>query len=89
MLPLIAECGQILYYHPHNDMYNTFQRPCPKDGSSFLSRIFFSWFDPLVWKGFKKPLEANDLWNVRHEDSAREVARLFHKHWEQSLHKQE
>lgn len=63
------------------------QRPCPEQRASFLSKLFFSWFDALAWKGFRKPLEAKDLWNMNPEDTAREIVPVFDKHWNETLHK--
>lgn len=64
-----------------------FQKPCPEEASSFLSKIFYSWFDPLAWKGFRNPLENSDLWNMKPEDSALEIVPQFDKHWRKSLAK--
>ena len=63
------------------------QKPCPEQSASFLSKIFFAWFDPLAWKGFRKPLETKDLWSMNPEDTASEVVPVFDKHWEKTLRK--
>ncbi|XP_071454824.1 multidrug resistance-associated protein 1 isoform X2 [Hetaerina americana] len=69
-----------LHYPPEKN-------PCPEKAASFLSRILFSWYDSLSWKGFRKPLETNDLWSMNAEDMAKEVVPHFLKHWESSLKK--
>lgn len=65
------------------------QNPCPEESSSFLSRLLFSWFDALAWQGFRKPLETTDLWDMKHEDTAKVVVPLFDKYWQKSLKKAE
>ncbi|XP_076374474.1 multidrug-Resistance like Protein 1 isoform X2 [Megalopta genalis] len=60
---------------------------CPEQASSFPSKIFFTWFDPMAWKGFRKPLEATDLWSMNAEDSAREVVPKFDKYWNKNVQK--
>lgn len=86
---------QFMYFFIHNSekkstKYNfVLQNPCPEESSGFLSRLLFSWFNPLAWKGFRKPLETSDLWNMKHEDMAGEVVPLFDKYWQKSLKKAE
>lgn len=55
---------------------------CPELGASFLSRILFIWFNPFIWKGYKKPLEQNDLWDLNPEDSSKEIMPTFSKYCE-------
>jgi ATP-binding cassette subfamily C (CFTR/MRP) protein 1 len=52
-----------------------------------LSKLFFAWFDALAWRGFRKPLETKDLWNMNPEDTSKEVVPLFDKYWEETLRK--
>uniref|UniRef100_A0A1B0DM26 ABC-type glutathione-S-conjugate transporter n=1 Tax=Phlebotomus papatasi TaxID=29031 RepID=A0A1B0DM26_PHLPP len=72
---------------PRVSNYDKDEKPCPELSASFLSRIFFAWFDPLAWRGFRKPLENSDLWNMKPEDSAKEVMPLFAKYWNKTLAK--
>ncbi|XP_046388373.1 multidrug resistance-associated protein 1 isoform X3 [Ischnura elegans] len=71
---------QFLYYPPEKN-------PCPEKGASFLSRITFSWYDTLSWKGFRKPLVTDDLWSMNAEDMSKEVVPHFLKFWEKSVKK--
>ncbi|KAK9886053.1 hypothetical protein WA026_014836 [Henosepilachna vigintioctopunctata] len=74
--------------YPSSDYdYKRFQRCCPEEGSSFLSRILFSWFTPLAWQGYKNLLEVSDLWDLRLEDMTRNVVPLFDKHWKNTQKK--
>ncbi|XP_049823779.1 multidrug resistance-associated protein 1 isoform X4 [Aethina tumida] len=72
---------------PKHTQYAKVERPCPEEGASFPSRLLFAWFDTLAWLGFKKPLEAQDLWDMNPQDSAKEVVPLFEKYWHKTLQK--
>ncbi|XP_063235809.1 multidrug resistance-associated protein 1-like isoform X7 [Bacillus rossius redtenbacheri] len=67
--------------------YVSVKNPCPEQNASFLSKLFFSWFDRLAWRGFRKPLEMKDLWNMNPQDTAREIVPVFDKHWEATRRK--
>lgn len=45
--------------------------------ASVLSLVTFSWVDPIVWKGYKKPLDLADVWNVSLADKAETVLAQF------------
>uniref|UniRef100_A0AAQ4P9D6 ABC-type glutathione-S-conjugate transporter n=1 Tax=Gasterosteus aculeatus aculeatus TaxID=481459 RepID=A0AAQ4P9D6_GASAC len=51
-------------------VFNLLQNPCPVKDASFLSKILFWWFTGLVVKGYRTPLEAEDLWTLREEDTS-------------------
>nr|CAD7198503.1 unnamed protein product [Timema douglasi] len=59
----------------------------PEDGASFLSKLFYMWLEPLVWKGFRTPLESKDLWNISPQNCSKVVVPNFDRHWEKALHK--
>lgn len=58
---------------PLQTKYPKSDKPYPEQGASFLSRLLYTWFDPLAWKGYKTPLEQKDLWDMNPEDSSKEV----------------
>ncbi|GLH03627.1 Multidrug resistance protein homolog 49 [Gryllus bimaculatus] len=72
---------------PRFSEYATPENPCPEQGASFLSRLFFGWFDALALKGFRRPLETKDLWNMNPEDTAHEIIPRFDKYWQKSVEK--
>ena len=39
----------------------------------------------MAWKGYKKPLEVQDLWELNPEDKSRAVVPIFDKHWSAKL----
>lgn len=63
------------------------QRPCPETAASFLSRLFYTWFDALAWKGYRNPLENKDLWDMNEEDTSKEIMPVFNKYWNKSVAK--
>ncbi|XP_049833464.1 multidrug resistance-associated protein 1-like [Schistocerca gregaria] len=72
---------------PRSSEYANVEKLCPEGSASFLSRIMYTWFDSFAWKGFRKPLEMKDLWDMNPEDTASEVLSHFDKHWEKTLQK--
>lgn len=67
--------------------YKVTDKDCPELSATFPSRLVFGWFDRLAWTGFKKPLENEDLWNMKPEDASKEVSPLFMKYWNATLEK--
>eukprot|EP00079_Xenopus_tropicalis_P030383 XP_012826370.1 PREDICTED: multidrug resistance-associated protein 1-like [Xenopus tropicalis] len=53
--------------------------PCPVSESSFLSKVTFSWFTEIMFRGYKQPLKAEDVWSLRKSDTAEEILTLFSK----------
>lgn len=72
---------------PHQTKYPKSDKPYPEQGASFPSRLFYTWFDPLTWKGYKKPLEQTDLWDMNPEDSSKEIMPIFMKYWDRAVAK--
>ncbi|XP_037025227.1 multidrug resistance-associated protein 1 isoform X2 [Bradysia coprophila] len=72
---------------PLQTKYPRTQNPCPETQSSFISKMFFAWFDKMAWKGYRNPLEHKDLWDMNPEDTSKEVMPLFAKYWNQSVQK--
>ncbi|KOC70044.1 Multidrug resistance-associated protein 1 [Habropoda laboriosa] len=66
---------------PKYSEYPRVDKPCPEQRSSFPAKIFYTWFDPMAWKGFQKPLETTDLWSMNPEDTAKEIVPKFDKYW--------
>uniref|UniRef100_A0A8C7CIS8 ABC-type glutathione-S-conjugate transporter n=1 Tax=Oncorhynchus kisutch TaxID=8019 RepID=A0A8C7CIS8_ONCKI len=55
--------------------------PCPVKDASFLSKMLFWWFTGLVVKGYRTPLEAGDLWNLREEDTSDKIISDLEEEW--------
>uniref|UniRef100_A0A8C6UBS9 ABC-type glutathione-S-conjugate transporter n=1 Tax=Neogobius melanostomus TaxID=47308 RepID=A0A8C6UBS9_9GOBI len=57
------------------------KNPCPVKDASFLSKILFWWFTGLVVKGYRSPLEAEDLWTLRDEDTSQKIISELQQEW--------
>ncbi|XP_055375696.1 multidrug resistance-associated protein 1 isoform X7 [Condylostylus longicornis] len=72
---------------PNQTKYPKSEKECPELAASFLSKVTYQWFDRMAWHGFRKPLELEDLWDLRPVDSSKEVMPVFAKHWNKSVQK--
>ncbi|CAG2109701.1 unnamed protein product, partial [Medioppia subpectinata] len=58
------------------------KRPkCPKIGASFISRLTFSWFTPMIMNGYRKPLTTEDMWSLSTQNQTKHCVQQFNKHW--------
>uniref|UniRef100_A0A8C4V7C5 Multidrug resistance-associated protein 1 n=1 Tax=Falco tinnunculus TaxID=100819 RepID=A0A8C4V7C5_FALTI len=55
--------------------------PCPESSASFLSRITFWWITGLMVQGYRRPLEAKDLWSLNKEDKSEEIVPGLARNW--------
>uniref|UniRef100_A0A8B9G5G3 Multidrug resistance-associated protein 1 n=1 Tax=Amazona collaria TaxID=241587 RepID=A0A8B9G5G3_9PSIT len=58
--------------------------PCPEFSTSFLSRITFWWITGLMIQGYRRPLEAKDLWSLNKEDKSEEIVPGLARNWQQN-----
>lgn len=45
--------------------------PCPEAKANPISRVFFGWIFSLVYRGWKNPLQDNDLWELRDSEKGK------------------
>ncbi|KAL4659052.1 multidrug resistance-associated protein 1-like [Arapaima gigas] len=57
------------------------KNPCPVQDASFLSKILFWWFSGLVMKGYRRPLQVEDLWSLREEDTSHRIISDTEEGW--------
>uniref|UniRef100_A0A670K068 ABC-type glutathione-S-conjugate transporter n=1 Tax=Podarcis muralis TaxID=64176 RepID=A0A670K068_PODMU len=57
------------------------KNPCPEAGASFASKITFWWFAGLLWKGYRQPLQAEDLWSLARENSSEDIVTKIEDAW--------
>lgn len=57
----------------------------PELGSSFVRKIMFQWFDVFMWRGYKNPIEPENIYDLLDEDLTRNVSPDFDKYWEQNV----
>ena len=51
--------------------------PSREPFASLLSSLTYAWADGIIWRGFKRPLELTDVWNVASKDKAERVLDRF------------
>lgn len=51
--------------------------PSKEPLASLLGQLTFAWTDGIVWRGWKRPLEMTDVWNVAAKDKAELVLEHF------------
>uniref|UniRef100_A0A672T5Q6 ABC-type glutathione-S-conjugate transporter n=1 Tax=Sinocyclocheilus grahami TaxID=75366 RepID=A0A672T5Q6_SINGR len=97
LIPLHAKVqlavDQVFYLFKHLSTFCTFwpysvfvanlflffsQNACPVQDASFLSKILFWW---LLFKGYRSPLQAEDLWSLREEDTSEKIISDLEEEW--------
>ena len=56
--------------------------PHPKDKASYISRVTLWWIAALLRRGYKRPLEHNDLYPVRDREHTKQLTRRLNEKWE-------
>ncbi|KAL8187521.1 UNVERIFIED_CONTAM: Canalicular multispecific organic anion transporter 1 [Gekko kuhli] len=59
----------------------------PEITASFLSIITFHWYNRILLKGYKKPLEMDDLWDLKDADKTSLVSGTFEKNMQAGIKK--
>ncbi|XP_074089273.1 ATP-binding cassette sub-family C member 2 [Macrotis lagotis] len=59
----------------------------PSATASFISSITFSWFDSIIFKGYKRPLTLEDVWDLDEDYKTQEVTKIFVKHMDTEVKK--
>ena len=72
---------------PKSRDYPKASNSSPELSSSFLRKLFFQWFDPMTWKGYRRPLETNDIWAMNPDNMSKNLVPEFDKHWNNSVEK--
>ncbi|GIZ02574.1 multidrug resistance-associated protein 1, partial [Caerostris extrusa] len=62
-------------------------RQSPEEGSSFISFLTFWWFNPMAFLGYKKPLSAEDMWELGDENKSETLQAQFDKYWRPLVNK--
>lgn len=75
---------------PKQSSYSTFDnksrnRPSPEVQSSFLSKIFYIWFEPMAWFGYRHPITTDDVYDLNPDDRTIELLPTFDHYWKKSV----
>ncbi|XP_015781159.1 multidrug resistance-associated protein 1 [Tetranychus urticae] len=46
------------------------ENACPFESSPFISKLFFTWFDSMAIRGFRRTLLQSDMWSLRGPNTA-------------------
>jgi ATP-binding cassette subfamily C (CFTR/MRP) protein 1 len=60
---------------------------CPYEYADIFSKLTFGWITPLMKTGYKHYLTQDELWNLRHRDSAKVTSSKFKAAWTKELAK--
>ncbi|XP_071419361.1 ATP-binding cassette sub-family C member 2 isoform X2 [Pithys albifrons albifrons] len=59
----------------------------PEVTASFLSSITFEWYTSIVFKGYRKPLEIEDVWELKDKDRTQALYTVFEKNMKTAMQK--
>ncbi|KAF5764679.1 putative ABC-type xenobiotic transporter [Helianthus annuus] len=60
---------------------------CPERHTNIISSIFFSWMDPLMSLGYKRPLTEKDIWKLDTWDQTETLNNKFQSCWADEVRK--
>ncbi|XP_058820116.1 multidrug resistance-associated protein 1-like [Topomyia yanbarensis] len=72
---------------PRYSDYPKMKNPSPELKSSFFIKLLYLYFDSFTWRGFRKPLTDEDMYDLNPDDTSREVVPPFDKYWYESIEK--
>ena len=61
--------------------------PSPELAASYPSTLVFAWFDSIIKKGWKNPIQEEDLYDISPEFSCRNVMMTWTRHWQNQENK--
>ncbi|XP_048254590.1 multidrug resistance-associated protein 1-like [Haliotis rufescens] len=61
------------------------REPCPETSAAFLSKITFHWITGLVWRGWRQPITASDLWDLPSSLKSEVTVPPFNTEWQQEM----
>ncbi|XP_066155170.1 multidrug resistance-associated protein 1-like [Euwallacea fornicatus] len=67
--------------------YGKTQNPSPEPRSSFLSRATFCFLEPFMYKGFKRPLEMKDMYDLEYQHTSGALVPIFEQKFSKRMQK--
>uniref|UniRef100_A0A8C3DLY5 ATP binding cassette subfamily C member 2 n=1 Tax=Corvus moneduloides TaxID=1196302 RepID=A0A8C3DLY5_CORMO len=64
-----------------------FPKKNPEVTASILSSITFEWYSSMVLKGYRKPLEIEDVWELKDKDKTKALYTAFEKNMKTAMQK--
>lgn len=72
---------------PRNSTYPKSSNPSPELRMGALIKIFYAWFEPMAWRGFRRPLVESDIYDINPENASAELVPTFDENFERSVKK--
>ncbi|XP_053694450.1 multidrug resistance-associated protein 1-like [Sabethes cyaneus] len=72
---------------PRYSDFPKMKNPSPELKSSFFVKLLYLYFDAFTWRGFRKPLTDDDMYDLNPDDTSRELVPPFDKYWNESVEK--
>jgi len=72
---------------PKHSAYAKSANPNPEITSSIFNKLFFFWFDPTAWKGWRRPLIETDIFDINPENTSRELVPEFDQAFQRNVEK--
>uniref|UniRef100_G1KCJ5 ATP binding cassette subfamily C member 2 n=1 Tax=Anolis carolinensis TaxID=28377 RepID=G1KCJ5_ANOCA len=82
---VIPDCNHSINFSHWNSYSSVFQNP--EITASILSVITFNWYNSMVVKGYRKPLEMEDVFELKDADKTQKVLGMFDKHMKTGVKK--
>ena len=57
----------------------------PRDAANFVSKVTLLWIIPLLWKGYRKPLNHEDLYPIREVEKSEWRTKLLEEKWGEEI----
>ncbi|KAJ2726275.1 hypothetical protein GGI07_000752, partial [Coemansia sp. Benny D115] len=75
--------GTYEHYFDNPERFRTYESP--EERANIFSQLTFSWMTPLLEKGFRKPLQMEDTWELGTEYRPDIVTKHFQRNWRDEL----
>ena len=59
----------------------------PEVNANFVSKMFFAWFNGIIYNGWKRHLKADDLYDLNQDDLSRNIVPVWERNWEKQRRK--
>lgn len=72
---------------PQNSTFPKDSNPNPELSASMFNRVFFFFFEPTAWSGWRRPLTEKDIFDINPENTSRELVPRFDKNFQRNVDK--
>lgn len=69
---------------PHVSTFPKAEKPSPELKAGPLNQLFFHWFSPMTWTGFKRPLIEEDIFDINPQFASNELVPIFDRNFQRS-----